>query len=435
MSHKVIDYIKDKKTLILGYGREGKSTLDFLRRFLPEKEFTVADYKEIKIDDPLVHVICGKSYLSDINDYDIVIKSPGISFANVFIDDKTEVTCQLDLFLRFFDIKTIGITGTKGKTTTSTLIYEMLKETHPKTELLGNIGIPVFEAKKETQIAVVEMSSHQLEFTKASPHISVFVNIYEEHLDHYKDGFNGYVNAKLNIAKYQNENDYFIYNPEQKDDRVPPFKYDTKSRIIEVPFTKAVKDEFIISLQSLTPHLLGNHSRQNLGYAVAVARIFGVSDEAIKKAVKNFKGIEHRLEYVGEYRKKRFYNDSIATIPKSVINAIKSIKSVDTLIFGGLDRGIDYTEFIRFLGKGQVKTLIGLPETGHTIIDALKKAGYKGDLLKASDMQEAVKLAYKNTQEKSACLFSPAAASYNKYKSFEEKGNHFKQCVKEMGKK
>lgn len=430
MPQKVIDYIKDKKILILGYGREGKSTLAFLRRHLPEKELTVADCKEIKIDDAFVKVICGEQYLSHINNYDLVIKSPGIPFIDVSVNKDTEITCQLDLFLRFFDVTTIGVTGTKGKTTTSTLIFEMLKETYPKTELLGNIGIPVFEISKETEIAVVEMSSHQLEFTKASPHISVFVNIYEEHLDHYKNGFNGYVSAKLNIAKYQNENDYFIYNPEQKDDRVPPFTGITKGKIIEVPFTRAVSDSFITELQSLTPHLLGEHSKQNLGYAVTAARIFGVKDSAVKKAVKGFNGIPHRLEYVGEYKGIGFYNDSIATIPKAVINAIKSIKNVDTLIFGGLDRGIDYKEFISFLAKGQLKALIGLPETGHTIIDALAKGGYKGMLYKADDMEKAVKLSYKCTKQGSACLFSPAAASYNKYKDFEEKGNHFKQCVK-----
>ncbi|HZJ75672.1 MAG TPA: UDP-N-acetylmuramoyl-L-alanine--D-glutamate ligase [Clostridia bacterium] len=432
MSQKVIDYIKNKKVLILGYGREGNSMLAFLRRFLPEKEFTVADCKEIKIDDAFVKVIWGEQYLSDINNYDLVIKSPGIPFIDVAVNKDTEITCQLDLFLRFFDVTTIGITGTKGKTTTSTLIYEMLKETHPKTELLGNIGVPVFNIKEETEIAVVEMSSHQLEFTKASPHVAVFVNIYEEHLDHYKNGFNGYVAAKLNIAKYQKENDYFIYNPEQKDDRVPPFIGITKGKIIEVPFTSAVKDSFITELQSLTPHLLGEHSKQNLGYAVAVSRIFGVSDNTIRNAVKGFNGIPHRLEYAGEYRGIRFYNDSIATIPKAVINAIKSVENVDTLIFGGLDRGIDYTEFIRFLSEGQLKVLIGLPETGHTIIDALVKGGYKGTLYKADDMEEAVKLSYKSTKEGSACLFSPAAASYNKYKDFEEKGNHFKQCIREM---
>lgn len=430
MSQKAIDYIKNKKVLILGYGREGQSTLAFLRRYLPEKEVTVADRNEIKIDDKLVKVIYGEQYLSDINNYDLVIKSPGIPFVDVSVKEGTEITCQLDLFLRFFDVTTIGITGTKGKTTTSTLIYEMLKETHPKTELLGNIGIPVFDASDETEIAVVEMSSHQLEFTKASPHVAVFVNIYEEHLDHYKNGFNGYVSAKLNIAKYQTKSNFFIYNPEQKDVRVPSFESITKGKIIEVPFSTAVKDSFITELQALTPHLLGEHSKQNLGYAVTAARIFNVSDEAIKKAVKGFKGIPHRLEYVGEYRGIRFYNDSIATIPTAVINAVNSVPNVDTLIFGGLDRGIDYKEFISFLAAGQIKTLIGLPETGYTIIEALKRSGYKGKAFKAEDMEDAVRLSYENTKEGSACLFSPAAASYNKYKNFEEKGNHFKQCVR-----
>lgn len=426
----MIDYLADKRIMILGYGREGKSTLAFIRRALPDKELTVADCAKIEVNDSLVKVVCGESYLSEINKYDIVIKSPGIPFFDIEVKDGTEITCQLDLFLRFFPQTVVGITGSKGKTTTATLIYEMLKSGAHKTALLGNIGVPVFEIPEDTEIAVVEMSSHQLEFTKASPHVAVFVNVYEEHIDHYKDGFKGYVNAKLNIARFQTKDDYFIYNPEQKDGRLPDLRKTVKGKIIEVPLSKAVNDEFVKALQSETPYLLGEHSRQNLGYAVTAARIFGVGDDAIKKAVKGFSGIEHRLEYVGKYKGIEFYNDSIATIPTAVINAVKSLKNVDTLIFGGLDRGIDYSSLIDFLEKGQIPVLIGLPETGHKLIDLLKKGSCTSRLYKADDMEAAVAFAYKNTRRGKICLFSPAAASYNKYKNFEEKGNHFKQCVK-----
>jgi len=433
LSLPVIDYLADKRIMILGYGREGRSTLAFIRRFLPDKELTVADYARIEMADPFVMTVCGESYLSGINNYDIVIKSPGIPFIGISVGEKTEITCQLDLFLRFFGQTVIGVTGTKGKTTTSTLIYEMLKSKGLNCALIGNIGVPVFDVPENTKIAVVEMSSHQLEFTRASAHIAVLVNIYEEHLDHYKDGFKGYVNAKLNIARFQTQEDYFIYNPEQRDEKITDLKKITKGRIIEVPFSKAVSDCFIIHLQSLTPHLLGEHSRQNLGYAVAVARIFGVSDDCMEKAIRSFKGIEHRLEFAGKYRGIEFYNDSIATIPTAVINAVKTLKNVDTLIFGGLDRGIDYSLLLDFLSDGKVPNLAGLPETGHKIIDALKKNRCQSRLLKAENMEQAVSFAYKNTRRGRVCLFSPAAASYNKYKNFEEKGKHFKECIKIQG--
>lgn len=209
---------KNKKVLILGFGREGMSTYRFLRNMYPDMHLTIADKKKIKLDDKNVTLICGDSYMDSLNDFDIVMKSPGIAFLDVDIKDGTLVTCQTDLFLKFAPCRKVGITGSKGKTTTSTLIYDMLKEGGFDARLIGNIGVPVLEdintVTPET-IAVIEMSSHQLEFTTSSPEVAVLTNIYEEHLDHYRDGFRGYVNAKLNIVRRQKEGDTFIYNATQ----------------------------------------------------------------------------------------------------------------------------------------------------------------------------------------------------------------------------
>ena len=209
---------KNKKVLILGFGREGMSTYRFLRNMYPDMHLTIADKNEIKLDDKNVTLICGDSYMDSLNDFDIVMKSPGIAFLDVDIKDGTLVTCQTDLFLKFAPCRKVGITGSKGKTTTSTLIYDMLKEGGFDARLIGNIGVPVLEdintVTPET-IAVIEMSSHQLEFTTSSPEVAVLTNIYEEHLDHYRDGFRGYVNAKLNIVRRQKESDTFIYNATQ----------------------------------------------------------------------------------------------------------------------------------------------------------------------------------------------------------------------------
>jgi len=203
---------KNKKVLILGFGREGMSTYRFLRNMYPDMHLTIADKNEIKLDDKNVTLICGDSYMDSLNDFDIVMKSPGIAFLDVDIKDGTLVTCQTDLFLKFAPCRKVGITGSKGKTTTSTLIYDMLKEGGFDARLIGNIGVPVLEdintVTPET-IAVIEMSSHQLEFTTSSPEVAVLTNIYEEHLDHYRGGFRGYVNAKLNIVRRQKESDTF----------------------------------------------------------------------------------------------------------------------------------------------------------------------------------------------------------------------------------
>lgn len=429
---RIIEYIKEKKILILGYGREGISTYNYIRKHLPEKKLTIADKNYINLDDKNVDVICGDDYLSYLGDFDIVFKSPGIAFLDdVKYPPTTEITCQTDMFLRFAEPTVVGITGSKGKTTTSTLIYEMLKAGGKNTCLIGNIGVPVFEKADESEdlIAVIEMSSHQLEFTTASPKVAVLVNIYEEHLDHYKTGFSGYANAKLNITRYQTKEDYFVYNDEQDVGHGLDVTKSIGGTPIKVGFTKASNDEFVNELWHSTEHLKGEHNRQDIAYALAVARIFGVDDDSVRNAIKGFKGIEHRMEFVGKFNGVSYYNDSIATIPTAVMGAIKALKNVETLIFGGLDRGIDYEEFTEFLIKSDIKNLIGLPETGHDILDDVKLHNTLVNAIYAENMEDAVVNAVRETKENGVCLFSPAAASYNFYKNFEEKGRHFKELV------
>ncbi len=434
---QITEYIKDKRVLILGFGREGQSTYNYIRKHLPEKELTIADKNKPTVNDSNVSVIFGDDYLKSLGDFDIVFKSPGIAFLDdVTYPDTTEITCQTDMFLRFCKPTVVGITGSKGKTTTSTLIYEMLKHGGVKTCLIGNIGVPVFEMADEDEdlVAVIEMSSHQLEFTTASPHVAVLVNIYQEHLDHYKTGFKGYVEAKLNIAVHQKADDYLIYNPEQELEGIVDWERVIKGNPKPVTFTDAKNDAFVNELWQSTNHLKGEHNRQDIAYALTVARIFGVGDDAVREAIKNFGGIEHRMEYVGVVEDIIWYNDSIATIPTAVMGAVKALGNVDTLLFGGLDRGIDYSDFIEYLSECDIKNLVGLPETGHKIIDILKEKGVDKNFVCAKDMEDAVEKCAEITQKGKSCLFSPAAASYNYYKNFEEKGRHYKGVIHSLTK-
>ncbi len=432
--YPIIEYVKDKKILILGFGREGKSTYEYLRRHLPEKELTIGDKNqpEFNFEDGNVNFICDADYLSHLGDFDIVFKSPGIAFLDdVSYPESTEITCQTDMFLRFCKPAVIGITGSKGKTTTSTLIYKMLVAGGVNACLIGNIGVPVFEKADEDEslVAVIEMSSHQLEFTKASPHVAVLVNVYEEHLDHYKDGYKGYVNAKLNICRHQKSGDYFIFNPDQDLSDVFLWNEVCKGRAIPVTKESAARDAFVNELWHSTEHLKGEHNRQDIAYALTAARLFGISDDAVRQAIKAYGGIEHRMELVGTYHGITWYNDSIATIPTAVMGAVKAIGNVDTLLFGGLDRGIDYSSLVDFLEKCNISNLVGLPETGHKIIDELESRGCNKKMYRALDMQDAVDKCRELTENGKSCLFSPAAASYNYYKNFEEKGKHFKKFV------
>ena len=222
MLEKLLNYLENKKILILGYGLEGESTYRFIRNHFPEKNLYIADKnmnllntKIELVEDPYVEVSLGENYLNGIEEYDLIIKAPGISLKDIDISKyKEKIISQLQLFLEFIDVYTIGVTGTKGKSTTSSLIYKVLIDQGKDAFLLGNIGEPIFndiDYIKKDSIVVLELSSHALEYVKKSPNIAILLDIFEEHLDHYKT-FEIYAAAKFNVAKFQNENDYFIYN-------------------------------------------------------------------------------------------------------------------------------------------------------------------------------------------------------------------------------
>ena len=434
MYENLIKYFENKSILILGFGKEGQSTYNFLRRFYPKKQLAIADKRELDLSDENIIYHTGEKYLDSINDYDIVMQSPGISLRDVNINQNTEITGQMDLFLRFAECTKIGITGTKGKTTTTTLVYNIVKASGKKCALLGNIGIPVFESLDETDglIAVIEMSCHQLEFAKKSPDISIMTNIYPEHLDHY-NGFEGYVSAKLNIVNHQNADNYFIYNSDQNElINLLDFK-NIKSNLIPVSRFDCENDIFLKKLTTLNNNLKGFHTHQDIFFAVQAARCLDIDNDSIEKGILSFEPIAHRMENVGTWKDVTFYNDSIATIPHAVMCAINALEKVDTLIFGGMDRGIDYTDFITDLNNSKINNLIGLPETGEKIIRELQKINCTKNLIIVDTMDEAIENAYKFTEKGKICLFSPAASSYNRYKNFEEKGNHFKTLAKELG--
>ena len=432
MFKDLIQFIDSKSVLILGFGREGRSTYDVIRRHLPEKEIGIGDIRDISLSDEYVKLHCGPNYMDAMKDYEVVIKTPGVSFKGVRVPEGTVVTCQTDLFMHFSDCLCVGITGTKGKTTVATLVYDMLKKGGKNATLVGSIGVPVLDSleDKEPEIAVVEMSSHQLEYTTASPQIAVITNIYPEHPDHY-NGFNGYVSAKMNIAKHQTSDDYLICNAVQNFDNYCDFS----SILSTVIKTTSYSPEYapFIDAAEKNPHLIGRHNKQNVTLAVTVAKCLGIDDSAIVEAIGEFKGIEHRLEPVGIYKNIFFYEDVTATIPVATECAVEALKNVDTLIFGGQDVGVSYSEFEDFLSSCNVRNLIGLPDIGREICADLANKGCRKNLYLADDMEDAVKTAFSITEKGKTCLMSPASSSYNVYKNFDHKGNHFKELVKKYG--
>ena len=272
MFQQLIEYFESRKVLVLGFGREGRSSYDIIRHNLPDKHIGIADMREVTVHDDNVTLHCGANYLDAIKEYDTIIKTPSMSFKDVVVPEGVEVTCQTDLFLRFSDCVCVGVTGTKGKTNTSTLIHGMVKQSGKKACLIGNIGVPVLDSleNEEVDVAVIEMSSHQLEFTTASPHVAVMTNIYPEHLDHF-NGFGGYVAAKLNIIRHQTGGDYFICNAEQDFDRYFDFS-NAKTSVIKVGLNGSKGDEDIIAAAAANERLKGSHNRQNVCVAATAAR-------------------------------------------------------------------------------------------------------------------------------------------------------------------
>lgn len=449
MLKELLDYLKDKKIVILGFGMEGESSYRFLRKNFPEKQLYIADKNTNLLDnkielmeDPYVEVSLGENYLNGIEEYEVILKAPGISLKDVDISKfENKITSQLELFLEFFDICSIGITGTKGKSTTSSLIYKILIDQNKDAYLLGNIGEPIFndiESFSKDSIAVIELSSHALEYVKKSTNIGIILDIYEEHLDHYKS-LEKYIEAKFNVAKYQKENDFLIYNFDNAFMNNYGFTYkenDFAVSIEKVPDTKNsvfLKDDFIYcnneKCMSINEqmNLKGMYSINNIMFIFAVCHILNLNIEEAVKSIKEFKPLEHRLEFVATINEVEYYNNSIATIPESTIEAIKALKNVNTVIVGGKDRGVNLSSFIEYLKTCEVENIICLPKTGEYIKHGLE--GSNKRVYFTNELEEAVKIAKEVTRKGTSCLLSPAASSYGYFKNFEERGKLFKQYV------
>ena len=446
MYNQIIEKLKNKNIAILGFGKEGKSTYNFIRRHSNQK-LTILDKNNIIInneylkEDKNLTVITGDTYLKNLEQYDIIIKAPGIALLDIDLTNiEDKLTSQLELILEINKKNIIGITGTKGKSTTTSLLYKIIKNQNNNTFLLGNIGNPILdyiEKFNEQSILVIEMSSHQLEFIKQSPHIGVILNLYQDHLDH-TGTLEKYHNDKMHMFKYQDKDDIGIYdgqneylinliNKNKYNSKLYKFKVNEKADIY-VENNKIYYQNEMIYDGNQKRKLIESHNLKNIMVALLITKLLNLDITKATQTINEFNPLEHRLELVGKYNNITYFNDTIATIPEATINGINGLENVDTLIFGGMDRNIDYTNFIEFLKKSNISNLIGLPETGHKILRELKNT--KKNIFMVETIDEAVDIADKHTKPNHICLLSPAASSYNKFKNFEEKGNYYKNVIK-----
>ncbi len=394
-----LEFIGMENALILGYGKEGKVTEQWLKQ----------EYKNVTVG--VGDAALDKDYLKKQTDFDIAVKTPGIKKSLVTIPYTTATNIFFSKIKQSGNL-IIGITGSKGKSTTTSLIYAILKQAKKNVSLVGNIGNPMLEVLlrpvKKDEIFVVELSSAQLEDLPYSPNIAVLTNLFPEHMD-YHGTLEKYYEAKKHIIRFQNADDIFVSHPEL----VKLWKKDIRATVL-------------LAGKPVPSQLQGAHNENNVALAVTVARQLGVGESVIKKAVQEFKPLPHRLEYVGTFKGIQFYDDAISTTPESTILALKALKNVDTIFLGGEDRGYDFSQLEKAIKTYKIKNAVVFPNSGSKI----KLPGVT--VLKTKSMEEAVRFAYQNTQAGKICLLSCASPSYSLWKNFEEKGDQFQTFVKKL---
>lgn len=409
----ILNRLRGKRILILGFGREGRSTKAFLDKYLPEAEVAVADRNALEGVR-----YAGERYLEVVYDHDIVIKTPGISLKD-FDARGVEITSQTDLFLSQFHDQTIGISGTKGKSTTTSLIYHLLKSSGRDAILTGNIGIPCFDVMEqihEDSIVVYELSAHQLEYVHNSPRVGVLLNVFEEHLDHFGT-FERYKNAKFNLLRYMGADDYAVVH-----DSLMMETLDLG--VNSVTFSRM---EYDIDKEALP--ILGPHNLLNAQAALCACVAYGVDVREVLPHLYTFKPLEHRLEPVGTFSGVTFVNDSISTIPQAAMAACQTLGKVDFLLLGGFDRDIDYKPLVDYLKEHPVPHLLFTGKAGERMRTMMKSRGVASNLVVYHNMEEAFDYLKMHATPGDVCLLSPAASSYDQYKNFEERGRKFKQLA------
>ncbi len=436
-----------QKIIILGYGKEGQAAEKYFHSLYPQKVLTLADQKPIKKLNQKTEIRSGKKYLSSLSDFDLIVKTPGIpnDLAEIVVAQKngSKITTNTNIFFAHNPGKIIGITGTKGKSTTSKLIYEIIKLNFPQTKLVGNFGndpLTYLKNKKgQKEIFVYELSSYQLSTLERSPQIAVFLNIFPDHLP-YHHGLQGYKTAKANISNYQNSSDFFVYN--HKYPFIKNLAQKTPAHTLDYLNLCSVKAGWINYLnKKIIPlteiKLIGQHNIQNIMAAICVAKIMRIKDQVIRTAIKDFTGLHHRLELVGKFKGISFYDDAISTTPESTLAAIETLKdNLGTILLGGLDRGYNFQKLAETIIELNIANVVLFPDSGPKIWQALKSEAKKQNKklpqkINTKSMAMAVKFAYQKTPKGKICLLSTASPSYSIFKNFEDKGDQFQKNIRE----
>lgn len=457
MSEYNIENITGKRVLIVGLGNSGKAAVQAMVKL--GAVVSVQDNKtEEDIDPQLLTFLKDKSvtcYLGcqpeDMSSFDMMILSPGVSpeldFIKTARDSGVEITGELEIAYRIGNGRYVAITGTNGKTTTTTLVGEIYKAADKKTYVVGNIGVAVISkalTAEEDSWLITETSSFQLETIKDfRPQVSAILNLTPDHMDRHKTMEN-YGNAKAQVFINQTPDQYCVMNYDDKEcfklsekcnARIVPF-----SRLEELDFGAYVKDDTLVIknedgkvveiCRADELKIPGSHNLENALAAAAIAYFGGINPDIIAKVLRQFNGVEHRIELCNEIDGVRFVNDSKGTNPDAAIKAIEAMKENIILIAGGYDKNSSFDEFAEAF-DGRVKALILLGKTASKIKAAAENAGFTNTVI-LKDMEACVREAYRIAEPGDVVLLSPACASWDMYTSFEQRGRHFKSCVQAL---
>ncbi|OEF99525.1 UDP-N-acetylmuramoylalanine--D-glutamate ligase [Vulcanibacillus modesticaldus] len=448
-----VENYEEKRIIVLGLAKSGTTIAKILHRF--GADVTVNDAKpedkcpeKKELEKLGIKVICGR-HPEDLIDenVDLVVKNPGIPYSNILIEKAVRlnipVITEVEIASKISKAPIIGITGSNGKTTTTTLIGEIIKKAGLAPIVAGNIGTVLSEEAllaKEEQVLVAELSSFQLKGTiNFRPHIAVLLNIYPAHLD-YHQSIEDYIDSKSKLFCNQNAEDYAVLNAEcetcinlKSKIKSQIYLFSTKSKVEKGAYIEGGKIFWVdgtkqVEILSLSEIFLKGAHLENVLAAIVATRLYGVDFEAIRYVLRNFKGVEHRLEYVLTTNNNIiFYNDSKATNPQATITALSAFEQSVILIAGGLDRGISFEELIEPFKKG-VKFLITFGQTAEKLKEIGRIAGIDQCFV-VDNVNEAVKSAYSLANNGDIVLLSPACASWDMFTSFEERGRMFKEAV------
>ncbi len=454
------DYIRYRKVAIIGLGVSNIPLLDYL--YEKKANVTIFDEREYnqipkdvneKISKYGFVLHFGKNCLQYLKNFNVIFRSPSCLPTKPELVEEANrgvlVTTEVELLMKMCPAKIIGITGSDGKTTTTSLINSILQKAGYTTFLGGNIGTPLFTKLPEItpqDIVVLELSSFQLMGMEVSPQIAVITNITPNHLNIHKD-YQEYIDAKKNIFKYQNEDGLLVLNydneitkecAKEANGKVIFFSSKTKldnGYIVDEDVIKECDDKVrkhILNTEDVI--LRGNHNYQNIATAIATTSSL-VDIETAVKAIKEFKPVEHRIEFVEEVDGVKWYNDSASSSPSRTLSGINAFKEDIVLIAGGYDKNLDYTPLAKPI-VDKVKTLILIGQTSGKIYEVVKneleEENKHLDIYMCETLEETIPIAKKNASKGDVVLFSPASASFDMFKNFADRGNKFKELVRKM---